>query len=129
MLLEDRNAVIYGGGGSIGGAVAHAFAQEGARVFLAGRTQEMREEVAEQIRSAGGVAKTAKVDALDEQAVEKHIGEVVEQAGSVDVSLNAISIRNVQLISLRANTFTTYPIVGSAGSMEKFKAQAAFPTT
>ena len=33
MLLEDRNAVIYGGGGSIGGAVARAFAGEGARVF------------------------------------------------------------------------------------------------
>ena len=73
MLLEDRNAVIYGGGGSIGGAV---------------------------IRSAGGVAKTAEVDALDEQVVEKHIGEVVEQAGSIDVSFNAISIRDVQLTPL-----------------------------
>jgi 3-oxoacyl-[acyl-carrier protein] reductase len=91
MLLDDRNAVIYGGGGSIGGAVARAFAREGARVFLAGRTREKLEEVAEQIRSAGGVAKTAEVDALDEQVVEKHIGEVVEQAGSIDVSFNAIS--------------------------------------
>jgi NADP-dependent 3-hydroxy acid dehydrogenase YdfG len=35
MLLEDRNAVIYGGGGAIGGAVARDFAREGARVFLA----------------------------------------------------------------------------------------------
>ncbi len=100
MLLEDRNAVIYGGGGSIGGAVARAFAREGARVFLAGRTREKLEEVAEQIRSAGGVAKTAEVDALDEQVVEKHIGEVVEQAGSIDVSFNAISIRDVQLTPL-----------------------------
>ncbi len=74
--------MIYGGGGSIGGAVARAFAGEGARVFLAGRTREKLEEVAEQIRSAGAVAKTAEVDALDEQVVEKHIGEVVEQAGS-----------------------------------------------
>ncbi len=100
MLLEDKNAVIYGGGGSIGGAVARAFAREGARVFLAGRTLATLEEVAEEIRSAGGVAETAQVDALDEQAVEKHIGEVVEQAGSIDVSFNAISIRNVQLIPL-----------------------------
>ena len=100
MLLEDSNAVIYGGGGSIGGAVARAFAREGARVFLAGRTREKLEEVAEQIRSAGGVAKTAEVDALDEQVVEKHIGEVVEQAGSIDVSFNAISIRDVQLTPL-----------------------------
>jgi 3-oxoacyl-[acyl-carrier protein] reductase len=100
MLLEDRNAVIYRGGGSLGGAVARAFAREGARVFLAGRTREKLEEVAEQIRSAGGVAKTAEVDALDEQVVEKHIGEVVEQAGSIDISFNAISIRDVQLTPL-----------------------------
>jgi len=81
MLLEDRNAVIYGGGGAIGGAVARAFAREGAKVFLAGRTLATLDKVAEQIRSTGGVAETAQVDALDEQAVEKHIGEVVEQAG------------------------------------------------
>jgi 3-oxoacyl-[acyl-carrier protein] reductase len=54
VLLDDKNAVIYGGGGSIGGAVALAFAREGARVFLAGRTRSKLEDVAEQIRSAGG---------------------------------------------------------------------------
>jgi 3-oxoacyl-[acyl-carrier protein] reductase len=46
MLLENKNAVIYGAGGSIGSAVASAFAREGARVFLAGRTLESLEEVA-----------------------------------------------------------------------------------
>lgn len=40
MLLENKNAVIYGAGGAIGGAVAREFASEGARVFLAGRTLE-----------------------------------------------------------------------------------------
>jgi NAD(P)-dependent dehydrogenase (short-subunit alcohol dehydrogenase family) len=100
MSLKDKNAVIYGGGGAIGGAVARVFAREGARVFLAGRTLATLERVAEGIRSAGGVAETTRVDALDELAVEKHIGEVVEEAGSVDVSFNAISIRDVQLIPL-----------------------------
>jgi 3-oxoacyl-[acyl-carrier protein] reductase len=100
MLLEDKNTVIYGGGGMVGGAVARAFAREGARVFLAGRTLESLEEVAEEIRSAGGVAESARVDALDERAVEQHMGEVMEQAGSIDVSFNAISIRDVQLIPL-----------------------------
>jgi len=99
-LLQDKNAVIYGAGGAIGGAVARAFAREGARVFLAGRTVARLDEVAEEIRSAGGLAETARVDALDEQAVEKHIGGVVEQAGSIDVSFNAISIRDVQLTPL-----------------------------
>ena len=66
MLLEDKNAVIYGAGGSIGGAAARAFAREDAKVHLAGRTLESLEEVAGQIRSAGGVAETAQVDAIDE---------------------------------------------------------------
>ena len=70
MLLENKNAVIYGAGGAIGSAVAHAFAREGARVFLAGRTLESFEEVAEGIRSAGGVAETAQVDAIDETATD-----------------------------------------------------------
>lgn len=80
--------------------MARAFAREGARIFLIGRTLATLDRVAEGIRSAGGAAETARADAIDEQAVEKHIGEVVEQAGSVDVSFNAISIRNVQLIPL-----------------------------
>jgi 3-oxoacyl-[acyl-carrier protein] reductase len=100
MLLEDRNAVIYGGGGAIGGAVARAFAREGARVFLAGRTLAPLDVVAEEISAAGGVAETAQVDARDGQAVEEHTGEVVTHAGSIDVSFNAISIRDVQLIPL-----------------------------
>jgi NADP-dependent 3-hydroxy acid dehydrogenase YdfG len=53
VLLESKNAVIYGGGGSIGGAVARAFAREGARVFLAGRTETKLTRVADEIRAAG----------------------------------------------------------------------------
>jgi 3-oxoacyl-[acyl-carrier protein] reductase len=96
MLLEDKNAVIYGGGGSIGGAVARAFAREGANVFLAGRTLATLDEVAEEIRSAGGVAETAQVDALDEQAVDQHADAVAASAGGIDVSFNLISVGDVQ---------------------------------
>ncbi|MFD0383443.1 SDR family NAD(P)-dependent oxidoreductase [Streptomyces stramineus] len=66
MLLENKVAVVYGAGGRIGSAVARAFAREGARVFLAGRTQFALDEVADLIRSAGGAAETERVDALDE---------------------------------------------------------------
>ena len=69
MLRETKNAVIYGAGGAIGGAVARAFAWEGAKVFLAGRTLAPVDAVAREISAAGGVAETARVDALDEQAV------------------------------------------------------------
>jgi 3-oxoacyl-[acyl-carrier protein] reductase len=96
MLLGGKNAVIYGAGGSIGGAVARAFAREGATVFLAGRTLESLEEVAEEIRSAGGAAETAQVDALDEQAVDGHVDAVAASAGGIDVSFNLISYGDVQ---------------------------------
>ena len=66
MLLENKNAIIYGRGGSIGGATARAFGREGATVHLAGRTQESLDKVAAEIRSAGGAAEAAAVDALDE---------------------------------------------------------------
>jgi NAD(P)-dependent dehydrogenase (short-subunit alcohol dehydrogenase family) len=91
VLLEDKNAVIYGGGGSIGSAVARAFAREGARVFLAGRNAANLDAVAEEIRSAGGVAETAQVNALDEKAVDEHADAVAAEAGGIDVSFNLIT--------------------------------------
>jgi 3-oxoacyl-[acyl-carrier protein] reductase len=100
MLLEGKNAVIYGGGGSVGGAVARAFAGEGANVFLAGRTRQPLEAVVTDVEGAGGRAEVAVVDALDEQAIDQHLGEIVERAGGIDVSFNAISIQDVQLIPL-----------------------------
>jgi 3-oxoacyl-[acyl-carrier protein] reductase len=91
VLLQNKNAVIYGAGGSIGGAVARAFAREGARVFLAGRTEAMLKSVADDIRAAGGRAEAAVVDALDEEAVDRHADAVVAEAGSIDISFNLIS--------------------------------------
>jgi NAD(P)-dependent dehydrogenase (short-subunit alcohol dehydrogenase family) len=96
MLLENKVAVIYGAGGPIGGAVARAFAREGARVFLAGRTQSKLDRVAEAIRSQGGVADTAIVDALDERAVDAFVDALVAQAGYIDISFNLISLGDVQ---------------------------------
>ncbi len=96
MLLDGKNAVIYGAGGSIGSAVASAFAREGARVYLAGRTPESLERTASQIRSAGGAAETARLDALDEEAVDEHADAVAAEAGSLDVSVNLISHGDVQ---------------------------------
>jgi 3-oxoacyl-[acyl-carrier protein] reductase len=96
MLLKNKNAVIYGAGGSIGGAVARAFAREGAKVHLAGRTRESLDAVAEEIRSAGGVAESAQVDAIDETAVDQHADAVAASAGGIDVSFNLISVEDVQ---------------------------------
>lgn len=73
MLLENKNAVIYGAGGAVGGAVARVFAREGANVFLAGRTMATLQAVVAEICAAGGAAEAAEVDAVDEYAVESHL--------------------------------------------------------
>ena len=96
MLLEKRNAIIYGGGGAIGGAVARAFAREGAKVHLADKTLRKLDAVAAEIRSGGGVVETAQVDALDEAAVDGHAEAVAARSGSIDISFNLISFGDVQ---------------------------------
>jgi 3-oxoacyl-[acyl-carrier protein] reductase len=96
MLLEQKTSVIYGAGGTIGGAMARAFAREGARVFLAGRTRPKLDALAEEIRSAGGTAEAAVVDALDERAVDTYVDGVAERAGGLDVSVNVIGVGDVQ---------------------------------
>src|SRR5688572_14797407 len=96
MLLEHKNAIVYGGGGSVGGAVARAFAREGAKVFLAGRSRVKLGQVAEEIRSTGGLAETAQLDAIDEQAVNQHADTVAASAGGIDISFNLISVGDVQ---------------------------------
>jgi NAD(P)-dependent dehydrogenase (short-subunit alcohol dehydrogenase family) len=95
-LLADKNAILYGGGGRIGAGVAHVFAREGATVFLAGRTQEPLQALAAEIVAEGGAARFAVLNALDEPAVENHAREVVEQAGSIDISFNLTSRGDVQ---------------------------------
>jgi NAD(P)-dependent dehydrogenase (short-subunit alcohol dehydrogenase family) len=88
--LKDKVAVIYGAGGEIGGAVARAFASEGARLFLTGHRLAPVEAVARDIVSAGGTAEAAEVDALDELAIDKHLQSIVAKAGGIDISFNAM---------------------------------------
>ena len=100
MILRNKVAVIYGAGGAIGGAVARACASEGARLFLDGRLQSPVDVVAKDIVSAGGSAEATEVDALDEQAVDKHLQSVIDKAGRVDISFNAIGIPDAKILGV-----------------------------
>lgn len=95
-LLNGKIAIIYGGGGGIGGGVARAFAREGAKVVLAGRTRGRLDAVASEITAAGGSAEVAVVDTLNEEAVDALVQDVASKGGSVDVSFNLISRGDVQ---------------------------------
>jgi 3-oxoacyl-[acyl-carrier protein] reductase len=116
MLLKDKNAVIYGAGGSIGSTVARAFARDGAKVFLAGRTLPKLAALTEEISAAGGAAEAAQVDALDPGAIEGHLAAIVEKAGRIDISFNAIWIRGdlqgTPLIQMPYEDFTLPVLTG-----------------
>ena len=89
MLLENKNAVIYGAAGSVGGAVARAYPERGAGLPRRSNAREARRGSRGDLGS-GGQAETAQVDALDEEAVDAHADAVAETAGGIDVSFNSI---------------------------------------
>jgi len=113
-LLAGKTAIVYGGGGAIGGAAALAFAREGARVFLAGRSRVRLEEVAELIRAVGGEVEVAVLEALDAAAVDAHAETVVARAQRIDVALNALGLKHVQGKSFAEQTLEEFaaPLVG-----------------
>jgi NAD(P)-dependent dehydrogenase (short-subunit alcohol dehydrogenase family) len=100
MILQNKNAVVYGAGGSLGGAVAKALAAAGARVFLTGRTLASIQRTAGEIHGSGGKAEVEVVDGFDEKAIADHLERVVRSAGTIDISFNAVGVDVVQNIPL-----------------------------
>jgi NAD(P)-dependent dehydrogenase (short-subunit alcohol dehydrogenase family) len=93
LILEGKRAVVFGAGGTVGGAVAKELAAEGAEVFLSGRTKANVESVAKQITTAGGKAHAAVVDALDDRAVDEYVDVIAKQTGRIDIEFNAVGPR------------------------------------
>ena len=114
MLLEGKNAVVYGAG-HVGGAVARAFAREGARIFLAGRTLAPLEKLAEEVSGNGPNAEVAQVDVLDPRGVNDHADAVATEAGGIDVAFNAVSHGDVHGQPLSEMSFEDFiaPVVGA----------------
>jgi 3-oxoacyl-[acyl-carrier protein] reductase len=100
MLLRDTTAIVYGAGGSLGGAVARALAEAGAMVFVTGRGLDRVKEVAAAIAAANGRAEAAVVNALDAKAVNAFVADVVRKTQSLGISFNAISLQDTQNIPL-----------------------------
>jgi NAD(P)-dependent dehydrogenase (short-subunit alcohol dehydrogenase family) len=126
MLLENKNAVIYGTG-PLGAGIARTFAREGARVFVAGRTRESVEAVVADIAAAGGTAEATVLDVLDERAVDELVGDVVARAGSIDVSFNLTSREDKQgtpLIDMSVEDATRAAITGLTSSFVTARAAA-----
>ena len=127
MLLENKNAIIYGAGGGLGAGVARTFAREGARLFLVGRTREKLDAVAADVVASGGSAEVAVVDATDEQAVNEHARAVAAQAGSIDASFNLITRGDVQgtpLVDMTTDDLLRAVVTGLQSNVITARAQA-----
>ena len=106
--LHNRNAVIYGGGGSLGSTIAKAFAKEGAKVFLAGRNLSRVQQVADEIVDAGGFAIAASFDATSESEVSAFVESVADKGATLDLSLCAIDyqvVQNLPLVQISVEDF------------------------
>jgi len=88
-ILQEKYAVVFGAGGSIGAAVAKEFAAQGAELFLSGHTKPGVESVTKQIAANGGRAHATVIDTLDDAAVNQYIDDIARQAGKVDIILDA----------------------------------------
>jgi 3-oxoacyl-[acyl-carrier protein] reductase len=89
MLVDGKTAVIFGGSGAIGSAVACALAREGAHVFIGARRQARLESLASDIRKNGGRVDTFAIDVLDERATIDKVAELAERTGGIDIAMNA----------------------------------------
>jgi NAD(P)-dependent dehydrogenase (short-subunit alcohol dehydrogenase family) len=92
MRLQDRVAIITGGGSGIGAAIAHCFAQEGAKVVVADRYPARAAGVVAAIEAASGVALAMPVEVTDSQAVGHMVQQALETYGGIDILVNNAAI-------------------------------------
>ncbi len=91
--LDNQIAVVVGGAGGIGEAIAMGLAQFGAKVVVASRSQDIIAKVADKIAKETG-AETASfpVDVTDEESMRNLVKNVVERFGTVDILVNAMGV-------------------------------------
>ena len=88
--LDDKVAVITGGGRGLGAAIAVAFAEVGADVVIASRTQSELDAVAEAIRATGRRAHTVAADLAHPEVTAQLAGQAVETFGRLDIVVNNV---------------------------------------
>lgn len=87
--LEGKTAVVIGGTGALGGAMAHALAGAGAQVCVIGRSQERGQQRVLEIENSGGKAFFQSADAMEKSSLEAARLGVLQRADSIDILVNA----------------------------------------
>jgi fengycin family lipopeptide synthetase B len=117
--LEDKVAIVTGGGRGIGKAISTAFASEGATVVIAARTSSSLDDTVEQIKSGGGRAKPIQTDVSDEKQVKRLVAETIEDYGKVDILVNNSGIGGptANVVDLRLQEWNEVLAINLTGSM------------
>lgn len=132
MLLQDKNAVIFGATGSLGSVIARAFAAEGATVHISSRNLDRVKTLADEINQSGGKAVADQADVLNEDEVHNYLQSIET---TIDIALNAIAWEDTQgkpLTEMTIEEFTkpiristTGNFITSTAVAEKMKAQGS----
>lgn len=91
MLLKGKVAVIFGGSGAIGTAIAKVFIREGAHVYLCARDLNKLQNIAAQLQKHEDVIHTVSVDVLDSQSINNTVAQITQDTGGLDLVINATS--------------------------------------
>lgn len=88
MKLKDQVAIITGGGGALGGAIARKLAAEGAKIVLFDIRAEFADKNAASVTSAGGVAEPVGLDITKADEVRRAVDGVFARHGRIDILVN-----------------------------------------
>lgn len=90
--LNNKVALVYGGTSGLGEASAKKFAQEGARVAVAGRSKARGNEIVQEIKDAGGEAVFVSVDLADQEKIKQSVKQTLDAFGTIDILYNGAGI-------------------------------------
>jgi NAD(P)-dependent dehydrogenase (short-subunit alcohol dehydrogenase family) len=106
--LKDKVAVVFAASGEIAGAVAHSFAQHGAKVYVTARNLDAVKALTHEIKASGGSAEAAKVDALNETEIDNFLKKVVSDNGKLDMVFNGIAVGYSEMGGRPPTTVATF---------------------
>ena len=108
--LSGETAVVIGGTGALGGAMAEALAAAGAKVAVVGRSEERGNARVASIEAAGGTAVFQTIDALDKNSVSDGRDAIIEKLGAVTILVNAAGGNHPQATLPPGSDFCKLPL-------------------
>lgn len=119
MRLKDKVAIVTGGGIGIGEAISYAFASEGAALVIAARTLSRLENVAEDIKSRGGMVKVVQTDVSNEKQVQHMVAETLKEYGQIDILVNNSGITGptANVVDMKLDEWNEVLAINITGAM------------